>query len=135
MNEAEFGYRIRQVLNEGTERLDYRAVYRLERARQAALARHRTPAEVARRWVPALEPAPSEGPQAAGGPWAWLRGAGLAAPLVALVVGFVGIYQWHHAQHIADLADIDFAVLLDEHPIETYADGGFGLFLQSEAQP
>jgi hypothetical protein len=68
-----------------------------------------------------------------GGLWPWLRAAGLVAPLVALAVGFVGIYQWHQYQRIASLADIDFAVLLDEHPLEAYADRGFGLLLQTEA--
>lgn len=139
MKEAEFGYRIRQALNEGADRLDYTALYRLERARQAALSRHRVATMPVRSWVPALEPALLDHAGAAttdaarGGLWPWLRGAGLVAPLVALAVGFVGIYQWHQYQRIASLADIDFAVLLDEHPLEAYADRGFGLFLQTEA--
>jgi hypothetical protein len=41
MNDQEFGYRIRQALDEGADRLDYTTVYRLEAARQAALASHR----------------------------------------------------------------------------------------------
>jgi hypothetical protein len=58
----------------------------------------------------------------------------MLAPLVAMVVGFVSIYQWHHDQRISNLADIDFAVLLDEHPIQAYADRGFGVFLKTEAR-
>jgi len=139
MKEAEFGYRIRQALNEGADHLDYTAVYRLERARWAALSRQRVAAVPVRSWVPALEPALMHHAGAAtpgktrGGRWPWLRAAGLVAPLVALAVGFVGIYQWHQYQRIASLADIDFAVLLDEHPLEAYADRGFGLLLQTEA--
>ncbi|MFN9572973.1 MAG: DUF3619 family protein, partial [Betaproteobacteria bacterium] len=93
----------------------------------------------ARRRVPALAPGLLAQPGAAtpaaarGGLGPGLRGAGRVAPLVALAVGFVGIYQWHQYQRIASLADIDFAVLLDEHPLEAYADRGFGLFLQTEA--
>ena len=34
MNENEFGYRIRQALNEGLERLDYKTTYRLQQARR-----------------------------------------------------------------------------------------------------
>ena len=128
MNENELGYRIRQALNEGADRLDYRITYRLEQARQKALAAHR--AGTAPAWRPDLVPA--------GGPtfedrgrMSWAQGLGLAAPLLALVVGFVAIYQWQHEQRINELANIDFAVLLDEAPIDTYADKGFGALLQS----
>ena len=55
MNENEFGYRIRQALNEGAERLDYKTAYRLEQARGKALAAHR--AQTAPAWRPVLVPA------------------------------------------------------------------------------
>jgi hypothetical protein len=50
------------------------------------------------------------------------------------VIGFIGIYQWQHDQHISQLADIDFAVLLDEGPIDAYADKGFGALLQTNTE-
>ncbi len=135
MNEVEFGFRIRQALNEGAASLDYTAAFRLEKARAAALARHHAAAPASVR-LPALQlatagAAPVDAP-GGGGLWAWLRGAGLAAPLLVLAVGFIGIYQWHNRQHIAELADFDFAVLLDEAPIEAYADRGFGALLQRD---
>ncbi len=135
MKEAEFAYRVRQALNEGVEHIDYKTGYRLEQARTAALARQRVSPATVRGWVPALQPALAGGADdsARGGIWSWMRGAGLVAPLVAMVVGFISIYQWHHDQRISNLADIDFAVLLDEHPIQAYADRGFAVFLQSEA--
>jgi len=130
MNENEFGYRVRQALNEATQRLDYRTTYRLEQARAAALARQRAPGTAAA-WAPL--------PQAAGGPsfdagsgGGWLRGLGLVVPLVALVIGFVGIYQWQEDRRISEMADLDFAVLLDEVPIGAYADKGFGVLLKGE---
>ena len=49
--------------------------------------------------------------------WDWPRA------LLAVVIGFVGIYE--HAgirRRISELADMDFAVLLDDVPLETYAD-------------
>jgi len=55
MNENEFGYRIRQALNEGAERLDYKTAYRLEQARRKALAAHR--ADTAPAYRPLLVPA------------------------------------------------------------------------------
>lgn len=136
MKEVEFGYRIRQALNEGTERLDYRTTYRLEQARKAALARQKGPQEAAV-WVPALQvaaagAAPTD--DGSSGFWVWLQRMGLVAPLVALVVGFVGIYQWQRAQTIAQIADLDFAVLMDETPLEAYADKGFTVLLNNEQQ-
>jgi Protein of unknown function (DUF3619) len=116
MNENEFGYRIRQALDEGLDRLDYRTTYRLQQARQAAMAR--LPAAGG---VPPVEQEPI----------GWLRGLGLAVPLVALIIGFVGIYDYQESRRIAELADMDFAVLMDDVPLETYADKGFGALLQN----
>lgn len=128
MNENELGYRIRQALNEGVDRLDYKVTYRLEQARQKALAAHRAGSAPA--WRPILVPAGGPGFEDEGRV-GWAQRLGLAAPLLALAIGFVAIYQWQHEQRINELADIDFAVLLDEAPIDTYADKGFGALLQS----
>ena len=132
MNENEFAYRIRQALNEGAERLDYKTAYRLEQARGRALARHRAGIE-APVWVPSLQTAGvgTSGSRVPTGFWTWLHRAGLAAPIAALVIGFVGIYQWQRTQTIEHLADLDFAVLLDETPINTFADSGFGVLLNA----
>lgn len=128
MNENEFGYRVRQALNEGAERLDYKTAYRLEQARRKALTAHR--AEAAPAYSPTLVPAGGP-PLEEDGHVGWAQRLGLAAPLFALIVGFVGIYQWQQERGISELADMDFAVLLDDAPIGTYADKGFGTLLQT----
>ena len=141
MNEQEFAFRIRQALNEGADSVSYKASLRLEKARQLAVARARGSAVLARPAtvrLPALQlatvgSAPIDAPGSSGGLWGWLRGAGLVAPLLALAVGFVAIYEWHSRQFIAELADVDFAVLLDEAPIGAYADAGFGAMLTRRA--
>jgi hypothetical protein len=141
MNEQEFAFRIRQALNEGADSVSYKASLRLEKARQLAVARARGGAALARPAtvrLPALQlatvgHAPIDAPGSSGGLWGWLRGAGLVAPLLALAVGFVAIYEWHSRQFIAELADVDFAVLLDEAPIGAYADAGFGAMLTRRA--
>lgn len=134
MNEKEFGYQIRQALNEAASGLDYQTTYRLEQARAAALGRHRDPV-TAPAWSPAV--------QAAGGRSSdssrigWFGSLGMAAPAVALVIGFIGIYQWQQQQapeRISDLAAMDFAVLMDETPIGAYADKGFGILLRGETE-
>jgi hypothetical protein len=132
MNENEFAYRIRQALNEGAERLDYKTAYRLEQARGRALARHRVGVETPV-WVPSLQTAGAATSRGSvpTGFWTWLHRAGLAAPIAALVIGFVGIYQWQRTQTIEHLADLDFAVLLDETPLDTFADSGFGVLLNT----
>ena len=135
MKEVEFGYRVRQALNEGADRLEYRVVLRLQQARQNALARQKTAVERPV-WVPALRLAAAGAgggvPDEANPAWRWLRGLGVVAPLVALTVGFVGIYRWHANQAIAERANIDLAVLLDDTPIDTYADKGFGVMIRNE---
>lgn len=129
MNENDFGYRIRQALNEGLDRLDYTTSYRLEQARQAALARHRPAQQAKAAWSPVL--ATAGGPSADGGDESgWMRRLGLAAPLIALALGIVGIYQYQESRRISAMADLDFAVLLDEVPLDAYANKGFGALLR-----
>lgn len=132
MNQEEFGYRIRQALNEGADRLDYKTLLRLEKARAAALARQRAAgASPVLAPVPALRAAGAAAPaDAPSGAWVWLQRAGALAPMVALAIGFVAIHQWHHDRRISELAAMDFALLVDEAPLDAYADQSFGLILQ-----
>ena len=133
MNEKEFGYQIRQALNEAAAGLDYKTTYRLEQARAAALARHRGPA-TSPAWSPALQTA---GTADGGSRLGWFGSFGLASSIVALIVGFIGIYQWQQQQlpeRMSDLAAMDFAVLMDETPIGAYADKGFGILLRGETE-
>ncbi len=134
MNDKEFGYQIRQALNEAASEMDYKTTYRLEQARAAALARHREPA-TAPLWNTAAQVA--GGRLSEGSRFGWFGSLGMAAPAVALVVGFIGIYQWQQQQApgpISDLAAMDFAVLMDETPIGAYADKGFGVLLRGETE-
>lgn len=134
MNEAEFAYRIRQALDEGASALDYTVSLRLEKARNAALARSST-GPAAPLWVPALQLATAGGRDSGtrgSRLSSWVFRAGLAVPLIALAIGIVGIKQWQNDNAVAEFADLDFAVLLDDTPIDTYAHSGFGVYLRSE---
>jgi len=133
-NEAEFAYRIRQALDESTDHLDYTVSLRLQKARQIALERS-VAQQAAPVWVPALQLAsetstPAEGPASRAS--SWLLRFGLAAPLLVLALGIVGIKQWQNDRMVAEVADLDFAVLLDDTPIDTYAHQGFDVYLREE---
>ncbi|HYA65916.1 MAG TPA: DUF3619 family protein [Burkholderiaceae bacterium] len=132
--EAEFAYRVRQALDESVERLDYKVILRLEKARRAALEKS-VAKQAAPVWVPALQlasdgPARQEDSQTRKS--AWLLRFGLVIPLLALALGIIGIKQWQNDRMVAETADLDFAVLLDDTPIDTYAHQGFGVFLREE---
>ncbi len=134
MNEAEFAYRIRQALDEGANQIDYTVSLRLEMLRKRALDRSVATAS-APLWVPALQVAAAGGSGISSGRAgfsAWMFRFGVVAPLVALAIGIVGIKQWQSDNLVAEVADLDFAVLLDDTPIDTYAHSGFGEYLKTE---
>lgn len=59
---------------------------------------------------------------------------GVAVPMLVLVAGLAGIYQYEQQQRIADLAEIDAAVLSDELPLSAYLDHGFNAYLTQSEQ-
>ena len=63
-----------------------------------------------------------------------LNKMGVAIPLLALVVGLAGIYQVEEEQRIAEIAELDAAVLSDELPLTAYMDEGFNAYLAQRAQ-
>jgi len=128
LSDGEFGYRVRQALNEGLDHVDYRTTLKLQQAREAALARQRG-AQPARAWALQTAGGTATAERAQG----WWPRLGLAAPVLALVVGFVGIYQYQEERRISELADMDFAVLMDDVPLDAYADKGFGALLRSDS--
>ena len=137
MNEVEFSYRVRAALNEGAERIDDRHLQRLAQARQAALARRKPSRAPAPDWMPAVAVTAGRGAvrfaERDQSPlWGWMFRVGIAAPVVALVVGFVSVYQWRESERIDELAAVDLALLLDDQPLSTYADRGFSGLLNEE---
>lgn len=64
----------------------------------------------------------------------WLSRLGVALPLLLGVVLFAGIYQHENAKRVADLAEIDAAVLSDELPLSAYLDHGFNAYLAEKGE-
>jgi hypothetical protein len=128
MDDINLAYKVRHALNENLDQLPASATDRLAAARALALSRKKADAPVgkqARRPLFNVE--------------AWITPGGLArlgvvVPLVALVAGLAGVYQFEQQQRIAELAALDAAVLSDELPLTAYLDHGFNAYLASQPQ-
>jgi hypothetical protein len=125
-DDTNLAYAVRRALNEQLDHLPEATTSRLAAARAAAMARKKADAPQAK--------------QATRGGFnfgALFSGVGLgrlavAVPLFALVAGLAGVYQHEQKQHIADLAELDAAVLSDELPLTAYLDDGFNAYLASQ---
>jgi Protein of unknown function (DUF3619) len=123
MNEQQFGYRIKQNLNQGLP-LDSVTLNRLKAAREMALEHQRASA-------------PSYA-------FAWAQNGisyfnrPLAPRLLLsgliLLLGLLVTNYWHQAQLIEENVEIDAAVLTGELPIDAYLDKGFGAWLKSSLE-
>lgn len=139
MNEQQFAERIRLALDDSAEHLPYKVAYRLQLARQAALARmpERVAVEGLQQSTAALS-ASSGAMSLTGGNGRgqrWGRTATSALAVLVLVGGLAAISVWSDLDEADETADVDLAVLTDEDvPISAYADRGFGVFLKNTQQ-
>lgn len=123
MNETQFAYRVRQLLNQGM-RVDARVAARLRAARAHALARHR--------------PEPMIGLALASNAIGRIGGArGLSLrvllPLAILAVAFAATYAWQQTQRAAEVEELDAQLLSSDLPIDAYLDQGFAAWLKRRA--
>jgi chorismate mutase len=132
-DDINLAYKIRHALNENLDHLPASTADRLAAARALALSRKRAdaPRAVSNRQQAVRRPA-FDLRSALAMPWA-MRTA-VAAPLLAMVVGLVGVYQNAREQRVAELAELDAAVLSDELPLTAYIDHGFNAYLAQQQQ-
>jgi hypothetical protein len=130
--EVNFAYKVRHALNERLDTLPAPTAERLAAARKAALSRKKKDAPVR---VLAIQRA------LAGNvgnfvrqPMSWWGRVGLVIPVLVLVVGLIGIFQYERQQHIDETADMDVAMLTDDLPLTAYADHGFNAYLEKRAE-
>ncbi|WP_395400392.1 DUF3619 family protein [Pseudoduganella sp. UC29_106] len=128
-----FAYRVRHALNEKLDDLPASTTDRLAAARKAALARKKADAP-ARVRVTRTAPAVAGGAAFFSNPFAWIKNVGVALPLLLVMGGMVGVYQFEQQQSIAELAEMDAAVLSDELPLSAYLDHGFNAYLETREQ-
>ena len=124
MNELHFAYRLRQHLNRGVQEIDGDKLARLRQARELALA---------------VQKQPSAHPVLAGaGHFFRFHTEGfrprhlIAALLLALASALV--LQWHIDAQIAELSDLDSALLADDLPVEALIDKDFDSWLKSSQE-
>jgi hypothetical protein len=136
IKEAEFAFKVRRALDEGTEGLPRDVLERLADARRVALARKKPESVRAVARTPVFAPkfagAATGAPSHGGTPDGMRRRPSrlrLLWPLLALVAGLAAIAYWEDQQRLADLADIDAAMLSDELPLSAYLDHGFRTYL------
>jgi hypothetical protein len=101
-HELHFAYKVRHALNENLENLPASTTEKLASARKIALSRKKKDSPL-RALLPQAVSA-GQGGQLFRGPSSWLGRMGLAVPLVALVAGLIGIYQFEQEQRIKELA-------------------------------
>ena len=129
-DDINLAYKLRHALNENLDALPASTTERLAAARAIALSRKKPEA-------PAHQQQRKAGLRRFFDVDFHFSGAGLgrlgvAIPLLALVVGLGGLYQYEQQQRIADLAELDAAVLADELPLTAYLDHGFNAYLESQ---
>ena len=123
-DDLNFAYKLRHALNEHADHLPSSTADRLASARKLAISRKKPHAASAIRQS-----------QLAGGlgsffSFSFLGRMGVVVPLLALVIGLAGVYQYEEEQRIAELAELDAAVLSDELPLTAYLDNGFNAYLE-----
>lgn len=130
LKEAEdinLAYKVRHALNENLDVLSPEITNRLNSARSIALSRKKSDAPLRTFNIQGV--LTGNIGNFMNRPFSWLRRISLAAPLLAFIVGLIGIYEFEQQQHIFETAEIDAAVLSDELPLVAYLDHGFNVYL------
>lgn len=128
-DDLNFAYKVRHALNENLDHLPASTTDRLAAARKLAVSRkkpHATPLRVAQRALASNVSSLLS--------FEWLGRMGVAVPLMVMIAGLAGIYQYQEERRIAELAELDAAVLSDELPLTAYLDQGFNAYVAERSQ-
>ncbi|WP_296000524.1 DUF3619 family protein [Rugamonas sp.] len=137
-DDLNFAYKVRHALNERLDTLPASITDRLAAARQAALARKKADAPL--RVTQAQLVTATAGGGGLGGrffgaeQFSWMTRLSVIIPLLALVIGMGGIYHHEQQRRIAEIAELDAAVLSDELPLSAYLDHGFNAYLANRSE-
>ena len=129
-DDINLAYKVRHALNENLDALPASTTDRLAAARARALSRKKPDAVSAKpvkrplSGFKALFSALFTGPG--------LARIAVAVPMLALVIGMGGVYQYEQQERLAAMAEVDAAVLADELPLTAYLDQGFNAYVESQ---
>jgi len=126
IDERDFAKKITTYLDRGTEELKAGTAYRLQLARQGALARLADPQREARSQL-ALAGA---GPGKVGGDSRSWLGIGVVLGILVALGALLGYQQWQGYQQLRDIEETDAAILSSDLPIDAYLDRGFQNWLK-----
>jgi len=132
-DDLNFAYKVRHALNERLDDLPASTTDRLAQARKLAMARKKAHVAAPLTVRQARFATAGDGGVLSQG-FGWLGRMGVALPLLLLVGGLTGIYHIAVQLRIADLAEMDAAVLSDELPPTAYLDHGFNAYLAQSEQ-
>lgn len=124
MNEQQFGNKVGHLLMQGAQ-LDRATAEKLRAARQLALARQRPEPAPALAWA--------DNVLGRLGGWGGLS-LRVIAPILALALGLVVVYNWQQDQWTAEVEEIDAQLLTDDLPIDAYLDRNFQNWLKKRMQ-
>ncbi|WP_426190837.1 DUF3619 family protein [Massilia sp. DWR3-1-1] len=135
-DDINFAYKVRHALNEQLDDLPAATTDRLAAARQAAMARKKAhvPARLAQRAARVGFAGQVGALFSSSFNFSAMGRAGAILPLLALVAALAGVYQYEEERRIAELAELDAAVLSDELPLTAYLDHGFNQYLAQRGQ-
>ena len=123
-----FAKKITAYLDRGAAELKAGTAYRLQLARQAAIARLADP-----RRVPALDLAGVHANGSSGtlgGDRRFWASGRLWVGIALIVAASFGYHQWQAYQQLNDVVETDAAILSSDLPIDAYLDRGFQNWLK-----
>lgn len=123
-DDINFAHKVRYALDANLESLPASTTERLAAARALAVSRKKADAPLRKRT--------GFGRLAALFTFEPMDFARAAMPVLVVVAGLAGMYQYQEQERIAELAELDAAVLSDELPLTAYLDHGFNAYLESQ---
>jgi hypothetical protein len=123
MNEREIAKKIVRYLDRGTAELKAGTAYKLQLARQEALARLSEPRRASELVLAGA------GGGTMGGGRRFFADARIWVSVLLIVGSVLSFQYWQSAQQAHDIEETDAAILSSELPIEAYLDRGFQAWL------
>jgi hypothetical protein len=122
-DDKNFANKVTTYLDQGTARLKAGIAYKLQLARQEALARLADPERVSEMRLAGAAAGGGSG-TLPGGRGFWASGRLWLGIAIIVAAGF-GYHQWQAYQQLSELEETDAAILSSDLPIDAYLDRGF----------